>query len=71
MMSNYCKLAGIAKEKAHPHALKHSCGTHLSELGEDVQIIQDHLGHRSIQNTIIYLEVTNKAQTAAAARMRE
>ena len=69
-MAHYCALAGIPPEKAHPHALKHSCGTHLSDLNETVQVIQDHLGHRNIQNTMIYLQVTNKARDAAAERLR-
>lgn len=70
LMQHYCQMAGIDPEKAHPHALKHSCGTHLSELGEDVQAIQDHLGHRNIQNTMIYVQVTNKARDATGERLR-
>lgn len=71
LMQHYCQLAGIDPEKAHPHALKHSCGTHLSELGEDVQSIQDLMGHRRIQNTMEYLVVTNKARDAAGERLRD
>jgi hypothetical protein len=32
-MKEYCAKAGIRREKAHMHALKHSCGTHLAERG--------------------------------------
>ena len=32
VMRRYCILAGIPLDKAHPHALKHSCVTHLSQL---------------------------------------
>lgn len=60
LMQRYCKVAGIAPEKAHPHALKHSCGTHLSARETDVAVIQDHLGHVNIQNTMIYVQITNK-----------
>ena len=28
LMKGYCAAAGIPAEKAHMHALKHSCGTH-------------------------------------------
>ena len=70
-MKKYCAAAGIGPEKAHMHALKHSCGTHLVDLGEDVLMIQDHLGHRNIQNTMIYLRVSNKARTAADERLRD
>jgi integrase/recombinase XerD len=70
LMKDYCQMAGIPAEKAHCHALKHSCGTHLSEMGKDVAIIRDWLGHRNVQNTMIYLEVTNKARDAAAQSLR-
>ena len=69
-MKNYCRLTGIPVEKAHMHSLKHSCGTHLSEMGKDVAVIRDWLGHRNVQNTMIYLEVTNKARDAAAESLR-
>jgi integrase len=60
LMRRYCAAAGIPPEKAHPHALKHSCGTHLSARETDVAVIQDHLGHVNIQNTMIYVQITNK-----------
>jgi integrase/recombinase XerD len=71
LMKNYCRLADIPAEKAHMHSLKHSCGTHLCEMGKDVAIIRDWLGHRNIQNTMIYLEVTNKARDTAAVSLRD
>jgi integrase/recombinase XerD len=70
MMKHYCNLAGIPAEKPNMHSLKHSCGTHLCEMGKEVAIIRDWLGHRNIQNTMIYLEVTNRARDAAAESMR-
>ena len=44
--------------------------THLAEIGEDLLVIQDHLGHKNIQNTLIYTQVTNKARSAAGERLR-
>jgi type 1 fimbriae regulatory protein FimB len=70
LMKKYCAAAGIARAKAHFHSLRHSCGTHLAEMGEDLLVIQDHLGHRNIQNTLIYTAVTNKARDAAGERLR-
>jgi type 1 fimbriae regulatory protein FimB len=70
LMKRYAKAAGISPVKAHMHALKHSCGTHLAEMDEPVVIIQDWLGHRNIANTMVYVEVTNKARQAATARLR-
>ncbi len=71
LMKQYCHLAGIPAELAHMHALKHSCGSLLAEQGEDVLVIQDWLGHRAIQNTMIYLHTTNRAREAAGARLRD
>jgi integrase/recombinase XerD len=48
LMRRYCVTAGIDPAKAHPHALKHSCATHLAELGEDLLAIQDHWGDGNI-----------------------
>jgi len=71
LMRRYCALARIPPEKAHMHALKHSCGTHLCEMEGDVTVIQDHMGHREISNTMIYVQITNRKRDAAADRIRE
>lgn len=70
-MRRYCALAGIDSDKAHPHALKHSCGTHLAELGEELMDIQDHLGHRNIVNTRKYVNLANRRRDDRAERLRE
>jgi site-specific recombinase XerD len=71
LMKRYCAAAGIPAERAHMHALKHSCGSHLVEQGEDILVIQDHLGHRNVQNTMIYLHTTKKARDSAGERLRD
>lgn len=71
LMKKYCAAAGIAPEKAHPHALKHSCGTHLSARETDVAVIQDHLGHANIQNTMIYVQITNKRRDQFAESLEK
>ena len=71
LMRRYCAIAGIAAEKAHPHALKHSCGTHLSARETDVAVIQDHLGHVNIQNTMIYVQITNKRRDQFAETLEK
>jgi type 1 fimbriae regulatory protein FimB len=50
---------GLSDEKCHPHILKHSLGTHLANAGVPPQVIQQRLGHRNIQNTMIYLSVSS------------
>lgn len=38
----------------HPHMFRHACGFALADKGYDTRLIQDYLGHRNIQNTVIY-----------------
>lgn len=45
--------AGIAVP-VHPHMLRHACGYALAEEGVDTRLIQDYLGHRNIQHTVLY-----------------
>ena len=50
----------ISQKKAHPHALKHSLAMHLLEAGVPVSRVQAILGHRNIQNTLIYAQVLDR-----------
>lgn len=38
----------------NPHMLRHSCGYALANRGADTRLIQDYLGHRNIQHTVLY-----------------
>jgi len=59
LIKSYCKETLIPPEKHHFHVLKHSRAIELIETeGVSVYDIQYWLGHKYIQNTLIYLEYT-------------
>lgn len=53
LIRKYGETGGI-NIKVHPHMLRHACGYALADKGLDTRLIQDYLGHRNIQNTVIY-----------------
>ncbi|MEO1691655.1 MAG: tyrosine-type recombinase/integrase [Cyanobacteria bacterium J06631_6] len=44
----------------HPHMLRHACGFYLASRGHDTRAIQAYLGHRNIQHTVRYTELSSK-----------
>lgn len=40
-----------------PHMLRHSCGYYLINKGTDLRTVQEYLGHRDINSTVIYTEL--------------
>ena len=42
----------------HPHMLRHACGYKLANDGQDTRSVQLYLGHKNIQHTVRYTELS-------------
>ena len=59
-VKNAARQAGIVRHVG-PHTLRHCFATHLLQAGENIRTIQELLGHKKLETTMIYTHVVGGA----------
>ncbi|HEX4879385.1 MAG TPA: tyrosine recombinase XerC [Limnobacter sp.] len=52
-VKRYAQLAGL-NQNLHPHMLRHSFGSHVLQMSQNLRAVQELLGHASIASTQVY-----------------
>lgn len=60
--------AGLPEALRHPHCLKHSAAMNMVNKGVDAFLIRQHLGHKSFDSTLAYVNPTDASASAAATK---
>ncbi len=71
LMKKYCENTAIPSDKHHFHVLKHTRAVMLGDAGFDIKDIQWWLGHKNIENTMIYMQYTTRQQEALYKKLSE
>lgn len=62
----YWALKSGIKRHIHAHKIRHCYGTHLHEIGTDLNIIQRLMGHKSVKTTNIYTKTSTAHRNAVS-----
>lgn len=60
--------AGLPETLQHPHVLKHTAAMLMVRQGANAFLIRQHLGHRSFDSTLAYVNPSDAEASAAAAK---
>jgi integrase/recombinase XerD len=57
-LKDAARSAKVKPQKVRAHVLRHSYATHLLEYGVSIRAIQKYLGHATLEQTMVYLHLT-------------
>jgi len=69
LFRKYAKKAKLPIDKWHFHTLRHSIAVRLVDLDVPLIQIKDWLGHRNIQSTMVYAQVSDRKRDETAERL--
>jgi len=67
----YAMKAALPPDRRHVHVLRHSAAVHVLDAGEDIDFARDHLGHRSIQSTMTYAQISDGRRNRTMRRLEK
>ncbi len=62
------RAAGLPETLQHPHVLKHTAAMLMVRAGANAFLIRQHLGHRSFDSTLAYVNPSDGEASTAAAK---
>jgi integrase/recombinase XerD len=69
LFRRYAMLANLPPAHRHVHLMRHSIATHLLDAGEPIDFVKDHLGHRSMESTLVYARISDRRRTRTIRRL--
>jgi integrase len=69
LFRRYATLANLPPAHRHVHLMRHSIATHLLDAGEPIDFVKDHLGHRSMESTLVYARISDRRRTRTIRRL--
>jgi type 1 fimbriae regulatory protein FimB len=68
VLRSIARAAGLPETLQHPHVLKHTAAMLMVRAGANAFLIRQHLGHRSFDSTLAYVNPSDSDASAAAAK---
>jgi integrase len=68
LFKTIAKKAGLGENLQHPHVLKHTAAMLMVQQGANAFLIRQHLGHRSFDSTLAYVNPSDAEASAASAK---